>query len=211
MKKQRRKRNQDTGIFAPSITTKSTAARVRAYYAKTDELQSKIVTHLWNASIAECSKEGCRFYEDPPPDEPAGFCQWIVGEIDPEYQMDQADILSLKLEMIRRVNKQLLKTPQAKALGILRQRSETAMGHLYPFNIIDYILGSDTLLPICQKLEESLEADTETEHHHLFNHSMNVSVLYGTSAYNFVQLTPFELLFTHSRLSRNRSYTPPIF
>lgn len=210
MKKQRRKRKPKTGIFAPSLPKKPTASRVRAYYGKVDELKSQMAEHLWNLSIADCKKEGCPFYDVPPAGEPACFSKWLEDEVDPEHEITQAVTLFLQLEMIKKVNKQLLKTPQAKAFEIQRQAGVSSESHSI-FKIIDYALGSEAEIPKCGTLEEGLDVYFASEHGHLFAHSLNVGWLQEEFSNDYSQLSLTQLAFEHFNWSKDIHYTPPVF
>ena len=209
MKKQRRKRKQENGIFAPSLPKKPTASRVRAYYAKADKLKLQMVEHLWNYSLSNCGKEGCELYDVPPAGEPACFSEWLEAEIDREHEIEQAVTLFLQLEMIRRVNKQLLKTPQAKAFELQRQAETSSEDH-NPFKILEDEFGPVDI-PQHETLEEVLDAYFASEQGHLFAHSLNVDGLQEELSNNYSQLSPTKLPFEHYKWSKGIRYTPPIF
>lgn len=206
MKKQRRNSKQENGLFAPRLPTKSTASRVRAYYEKVDELYSQMATHLWHYSIVDCTKDGCILYDDTATDQPANFSQWLDNEINPEHELTQAITLFLKTEMIQKVNKELLNTPQAKASKMLR------LAEMFP----DYQIRKSLEDPLDPKIDnttiKSFEAPSYSESHpHTFCHIIDMTHILRHFRKDYGQLPVPILLSTHHRLAKNRYYMPPIF
>ena len=87
--------------------------------------------------------------------------------------------------MIKRVNKQLLKTPQAKAFEIQRQAEASSESH-NPFKMIEDTFGS-VEIPQCDTLEEVLDVYFASDQGHLFAHSLNVN---GLQDVGFQTLSP---------------------